>query len=69
MTGDEIAEVHENILLAVMQLRQYDKMDIWTDEIRENAMALCADLEHYAKREAEYYKVYRQANIPIRPRE
>ena len=53
MTGDEITEVHENILLAVMQLRQYDKMDIWTDEIRENVKALCADLEHYAKRETE----------------
>jgi len=69
MTGDEITEVHENILLAVMQLRQYDKMDIWTDEIRENVKALCADLEHYAKRETEYYEMYRQENIPIRPRE
>ncbi len=69
MTGDEIAQIHENILLAVMQLRQYDRMDIWTDEIRENVSALCADLEHYAMRETEYYKTYRQSNIPIRPQE
>ena len=69
MTGDEISQIHDNIILSIMQLRQYDKMDIWTDEIRENVIALCADLEHYAGRETEYYKTYRQKNIPIKPRD
>ena len=58
MTRDEIASIHENIITAIFQLRKYDKIDTWTDEMRESALALCADLEHYAKRETEYYKMF-----------
>ena len=58
MTRDEIASIHENIVTAIFQLRKYDKMDTWTEEMRESALALCADLEHYAKRETEYYKMF-----------
>ena len=69
MTSDEITNIHENIMTAVLQLRQYDKADIWTDDMRETALVLCADLEHYAKRETEYYKMFRDKNKKLLPRE
>lgn len=63
MSPNENENLHSRILAIVLTLRNYDRLEAWTDYIREDARRMLSDLEEYTKREQMYYEKYREVRL------
>lgn len=60
MRQDEIRDFHREIRKTVDSLEAMDTAEEWGDTAKKKALTLLEELEHYAKRERDYYKQYRE---------
>lgn len=64
MPPNENQNLHSRILTIVLTLRDYDRLEEWNEDTREDARRMLSDLGYYTKCEQNYYEKYRE----VRPK-
>lgn len=59
MTAQENENLHSRIMAIILTLREYDRLEKWDKDTREDVRSMLSDLEYYTKREQLYYEKYR----------
>ncbi len=63
MTGDENIRIHHTLKNSVDRLEKLDQLDSWTDDQKEEAVAIIHDIIYAAEREKIYYRMYRKLKL------
>lgn len=60
MSPNENQNLHSRIMAIVLSLGNYDRLEEWNEETRDDDREMLSDLEYYTKREQNYYEKYRE---------